>query len=330
MVLWRILSDTFVFWFCFWFWFLADGSLDSTEKSLAWCNTYSFWGGTLNYNCGSMIQSVSVDLLEDFYSALGSTLTNGIGSPSKSIENQLSDDSTTIPGRSTTPTGPRFPGSTSKGSVAFVTSVSHHPVLSGAAIGGIAVGGAIVLVAIVAGIIFACCYRQRRQRRHQQDHQSAAAQAWTPRPPATFDPTQASPQGMVPPEKPHGGFQPPPYVNPVQSPYTDHAGGGGSPSPNQPYDPSPEFTHQASTVSPAVSPNRLHFEDAAAQAPSPETTSGYFTRAPPGGYSELSQGGDIPMQLRAGSPPNQIHSSVHEVPATTPKPEGERWELSGR
>ena len=266
---------------------------------------------------------MSVELLDDFYR----TLTNRIGSSSETSKNQPSDDSTTNHGRSTTSTGLLFPKSTSRGPTAVVTSVSDDLVLSGAAIGGIAVGGAILFVTVAAGIIFFCCYRQRRQRRHRENHQNAAAQALMPRPPATVDLAQAPQQGMGQPEKPYGAFEPPPYPNPPQSPYMDHA--GVSPSPIQPYDPSQEFTHRASTVSTAVSPHPLHYEDPA-QAPSPETTSGYFSPPPPGGYSELSQGDGIPMQLRAGSPPSQIHSSVHEVPATTPRPEGERWELPNR
>lgn len=297
---------------------------------MAWCGTYSIWGGTLAYICGSDIRSVSVELVEDFYRSLGSsTLTNRFGSPSKTVENQPSDDSTTNHGRSTTSAGPLFPKSTGSGPIGFVTSVSSHPILSGAAIGGIAVGGAIVLIAVAAGIIFACCYRQRRQRRHREDHQNAAAQALMPRPLATVDFAQAPQQGMGQPEKTYGASAPPPYLNPPQSPYTDHAA-GGAPSPIQPYSPSQEFTHRASTVSTAVSPHPLHYEDPA-PAPSPETVSGYFSPPPPpGGYSELSQGDGIPMQLRAGSPLNQIHSSVHEVPAMTPRAEGERWELPNR
>lgn len=160
------------------------------------------------------------------------------------------------------------------------------------------------------------------------------------RPHATFDPTQnPQQQGMMgQPEKPYGAYNKSTYLNP-QSPYIDHA--ASSPVSNQGYDPSHELSHRVSSTSTAVSPHALHFEGGT-QVPSPEPTSGYFAPPPPGGYSELSQGYDgavakgpgageaIPMQLRAGSPPSQIHSSVHEVAATRPRVDEERWELPSR
>ena len=276
-----------------------------------------------------------MEFLADWYSTLGSTLTKDINYASESTESRSTDVSTAKSVRSsTTATGSRSPASTSARPVIIASSVSDHRVLSGAAIGGIAVGGAIVLVAIAAGIIVACCYRHRQRRRHREDHQSAAAQALMPRPPATFDPTQDPQQGMVQPEKPYSAFQPS-YLHP-QSPYSDQA--GGSPSPIQPYDPSQELSHRASSASTAVSPHPLHLDETP-NVPKPERT-GYFTPPPPAGFSELSEGGGamvkdpsgdgVPMQLRAGSPPSQMHSSVHEVPAATPRAEGERWELPSR
>lgn len=303
---------------------LTAGSLDSTESSLPWCGTYSFYGGTYLYNCNPTFGVLtSVESLADFYSALGSTLTS-----------ESDDSSSSESTRRSTSTRPPFPETTStRPSIIIATSVSTHRVLSGAAIGGIAVGGAIVLVAIAAGIIAACCYRRRRQRR-QEDQQGAAAQALMPRPPATFDPAQGPQQSMTQPERPYSAFKPS-YLNPP-SPYTDHAG-SGVPSPIQPYDPSRELSHRASTVSTAVSPHPLHFEDTP-NVPGPGTAGYFAPPPPPGGLSELSEGdgvtakddpgGGIPMQLRAGSPRSQIYSSVHEVPATTP--ETERWELPSR
>lgn len=304
---------------------------------MPWCGTYGFAGGTYLFNCESTAGLLtSVEFLADWYSSIGSTLTKDIDYASESTESQSTERSTAKSVRSSaTPTGSRSPDSTSTGpAIIIATSVADRRVLSGGAIAGIAVGGAIVLVAIAAGIIVACCYRHRRRRRHREDHQSAAAQALMPRPPATFDPAQGPPQELEQREKPYSAFQPS-YLHP-QSPYSDQA--GGSPSPKQLYDPSQELSHRPSSVSTAVSPHPLHLDDGP-NVPKPQTT-GYFTPAPPAGFSELSEGGGamvkdpsgggVPMQLRAGSPPSQFHSSVHEVPATTPRAEGERWELPSR
>ena len=332
MVLFEYREKVFLF-------FGADDSLslDSQQSSLAWCGTYSFYGGTYLYNCDSTIGVVhSVESLADWYSALSSSLTGDVDSSTKSTGGATIVRSTS-----------RFPETASTRPSIIATSVSAHRGLSGAAIGGIAVGGAIILVAIVAGITAACCLRRRRRRQRQENEQAAATLSLMPRPPAVFDPTQDPQQAMVQPEKPYSAFKPS-YLNPpspVSHQHYHHHHAGGPPSPIQPYDPSQELIHRASTVNTAVSPHPLHLEETPPKDLAGPDAVGYFPPppSPPGGYSELSEGDagarmmaknpvtGIPTQLRAGSPPSRIYSSVHEVPATTPEAvKVGRWELPSK
>lgn len=136
---------------------------------------------------------------------------------------------------------------------------------------------------------------------------------------------------MAQPEKTYSAFKPS-YLNPQSPPAY-----AGPPSPIQPYDPNQGYSHRASTVSTAVSPHPLHFEEMP-KVSSPETAGGYFSPPPAGGLSELSESDGammpkdpstgLPMQLRVGSPQSQVYSAVREMPATTPEPQ--RWELPSK
>ena len=277
---------------------------NSSDIFNPYCGTYSFHGGTYNYNCQSTSQfSVeSVEYLRDYYiTAVGSSLTSNF----HVLEAATTDDSFGS-GSTSNPTSTRSPSHS--GSNSDNNDDNANVALGAAAIGGIAAGAGLVICLII-GLLVWCCLRRRKRAR------LAASQNMAQHAPPTF----AQPQPMD--QQSQTTYQPVPQQDtqyhgsgqfqPTQSGYF-----GGAQDPQK--DPG-AFTHVSPVGSPSpstIDPAARPFSMVSTQHPHDGTQTKQHLSPPLPGYAgPLAGGGAAQEYYKQPSSP-----SVTEVDGTQGNP----------
>ena len=203
--------------------------LCNSPSNLPFCGTYSFFGGTYQYNCQPTVAfAKSVEFLNDFYAtAIGSTLAGASTDP---FSFSRTGAPVTVTKGSTSPTYTRESNNDAKSST-----------IGAAAIGGICAG--VGVISIILGVIIFFCIRRRRNNKIKQAQQQTAA-------------ANAGYGGSPPMQQQSPGYQPVPqqdgqYLSPGQNQYPPSY----PPTQQEYFDPSKT---PATTYATPVSPNSTH------------------------------------------------------------------------
>ncbi|MCJ1433726.1 hypothetical protein MMC27_003090 [Xylographa pallens] len=165
------------------------------NSAYPWCGTYNFDSGTRLYDCQSLPDQVyTVEFLADYYSSRGQTLADTAGPVTITAASQTLPTVETVLATATITISAAASGSTSiahtsapgalgtstiqsssspeisPGNSTSGTITTSQSSLSMGAIIGIAVGGGVAVLLIIAGLVAFCCIKRRNRTRRFPGH----------------------------------------------------------------------------------------------------------------------------------------------------------------